>query len=63
MERRKSVGLRTSKKISLHNGPVECKFQKYSLYSGTHKIKKLGQSGLMPESALDGETGKDTEET
>ncbi len=58
----KSVGLHTSKKISLHNGPVECKFQKYSIYAGTHKIKKLGQSGLTPSASADMESGKGTKE-
>ena len=35
----KSVGLRTSKKIVLFNGPLECRFVKYELYKGTKKTK------------------------
>lgn len=35
----KSVGLRTSKKIPLFNGPLECRFVKYELYRGSRKIK------------------------
>lgn len=33
----KSVGLRTSKKIKLYNGPLECRFVKYELYQGSRK--------------------------
>ena len=35
----KSVGLRTSKKIPLYNGPLECRFVKYELYMGSKKSK------------------------
>jgi putative N6-adenine-specific DNA methylase len=35
----KSVGLRPSKKMTLFNGPLECKFQKFDLYQGSKKIK------------------------
>jgi putative N6-adenine-specific DNA methylase len=35
----KSVGLRTSKKIVLYNGPLECRFVKYELYQGSKKTK------------------------
>jgi putative N6-adenine-specific DNA methylase len=31
----KNVGLRTSKKLTLYNGPLETKFHKYSMYSGS----------------------------
>ncbi len=37
----KSVGLRTSKRIALKNGDLDCKFVKYELYEGSRKIKKL----------------------
>lgn len=37
----KNIGLRTSKKYTLYNGNLECKFNKYELYSGTKKKKKL----------------------
>jgi len=33
----KKVGLRTSKKLTLFNGALECKFHKYELYRGTKK--------------------------
>jgi putative N6-adenine-specific DNA methylase len=35
----KQIGLRTSKKITLYNGPMEVKFQKYELYQGSKKEK------------------------
>ena len=41
LEALKHVGLRPSRKISLFNGPLECKFQKYELYEG--KAKGEGQ--------------------
>jgi putative N6-adenine-specific DNA methylase len=33
----KSVGLRTSHKIKLYNGPLECRFVKYEMYTGSRK--------------------------
>jgi putative N6-adenine-specific DNA methylase len=36
----KHVGLRTTKKITLFNGPLECKFAKFELYKGSKKPKK-----------------------
>ena len=36
----KKVGLRTSKKIQLYNGALECRFVKYEMYRGTRKEKK-----------------------
>ncbi len=35
----KKVGLRTSKKIQLYNGNLECRFVKYEMYRGTKKNK------------------------
>lgn len=35
----KHVGLKTSKRITLFNGPLETKFFKYSLYKGSKKYK------------------------
>ncbi len=35
----KHIGLRPSRKITLYNGALECKFQKYELYSGTKKAR------------------------
>ena len=36
----KFIGLRPSRKIPLKNGPLDCKLQKYELYSGSKKTKK-----------------------
>lgn len=33
----KNIGLRPSRKMTLFNGPLECKFQKYDLYKGSKK--------------------------
>lgn len=38
----KNFGLRTSKKIKLFNGPLECRLQKYELYQGSKKTNKTG---------------------
>lgn len=35
----KNVGLRTSRKIKLYNGKLECRFVKYEMYSGSRKSK------------------------
>lgn len=39
----KHIGLRTSKRTTLYNGPLECKYLKYELYKGTRK-KELPES-------------------
>lgn len=39
MEALKSVGLHPSRKMTLFNGQLECKFQKYMLYQGSKKQK------------------------
>jgi putative N6-adenine-specific DNA methylase len=36
----KHIGLHPSKKITLYNGPLECKFLKYDLYEGSRKPSK-----------------------
>lgn len=36
----KFVGLKTSKRIPLKNGDLDCRFVKYELYEGSKKIKK-----------------------
>jgi len=36
----KFIGLRPSRKIPLRNGSLDCKMQKYELYSGSKKAKK-----------------------
>lgn len=39
MEAFKNVGLKPSKKITLYNGPLECKFIQYQMYAGSKKAK------------------------
>lgn len=41
MDALKEIGLRPSRKITLFNGPLECRLMKYEMYSGTKKIHKL----------------------
>ena len=41
MKALKNIGLRPSRKITLYNGKLECKFQKYEMYSGSKKSKHL----------------------
>ncbi|MDX2003386.1 MAG: THUMP domain-containing protein [Chitinophagales bacterium] len=36
-EAMKNIGLRTSKKLTLYNGPLECKFHHFSMYRGSKK--------------------------
>ncbi|MBC8173468.1 MAG: methyltransferase, partial [Chitinophagales bacterium] len=36
----KNIGLRTSRKIALYNGPLECRFLRYDMYEGSKKINK-----------------------
>ncbi len=38
-EAMKHIGLRPSRKVPLYNGPSECRFQKYSIYSGSKKAR------------------------
>lgn len=47
----KSVGLHTSRRIPLFNGPLECRLLKYEIYQGTRKVKKEG-SGEITNSEL-----------
>lgn len=35
----KNIGLRTSQKIILYNGPLECRFLRYDMYAGSKKQK------------------------
>ncbi len=39
----KSVGLRPSRKLTVFNGQLECRFLKYELYGGSKKLKKQVQ--------------------
>ncbi len=36
-EEAKSIGLKSSKKITIFNGPIECLYLEYELYQGSHK--------------------------
>lgn len=40
MEALKHVGLRTSRKIPIKNGDLDCKFVRYDMYSGSRKASK-----------------------
>jgi putative N6-adenine-specific DNA methylase len=37
----KKIGLHSTRKITLYNGPLECKFLKFSMYDGTKKVHKM----------------------
>jgi putative N6-adenine-specific DNA methylase len=41
----KFVGLKPSKKITVYNGPLECKFVKFELFEGSLKAKKQQDAG------------------
>ena len=41
LEVAKFIGLRPTRKIHLFNGPIECRYLKFDIYSGTKKIHKL----------------------
>jgi putative N6-adenine-specific DNA methylase len=36
----KHIGLRPTPKITIYNGQLECRFNRYSLYTGSKKEKK-----------------------
>ncbi len=38
LEAAKHIGLKTSRRIPLYNGPIECRLLKYELYRGTRKF-------------------------
>jgi putative N6-adenine-specific DNA methylase len=40
LEALKKIGLHASRKISLYNGALECKFLRFDLYSGSKKLSK-----------------------
>jgi len=40
LEAAKHIGLKTSRRIPLYNGPIECRLLKYELYRGTRKVKE-----------------------
>ncbi len=35
----KHIGLRTSRRIEMHNGPIECRLLKFEMYKGSRKVK------------------------
>ncbi len=39
----KHIGLRTSKKLTLYNGSLECKYHNYQIYKGSRKSKYLNK--------------------
>ena len=39
MKAAKSIGLRTSRRIQLYNGPIECRLLKFDIYEGSRKKK------------------------
>lgn len=51
----KNIGLKTSRKIALYNGALECKFQKYELYKGS-KRKEKSEEGASEEGGNDAES-------
>lgn len=40
----KLVGLKPSKKIDIYNGPLECKFEKFEIFEGTYRDKKIREN-------------------
>ena len=42
----KLVGLKPSKKIDVYNGPLECKFEKFEIFEGSYKDKKIKENSL-----------------
>ncbi len=48
LEAIKHIGLRPTRKITLYNGALECRFLKFELYEGTKKIHKL-QAAEKPQ--------------
>ena len=35
----KHIGLRTSRRIEMYNGPIECRLLKFEMYKGSRKTK------------------------
>jgi putative N6-adenine-specific DNA methylase len=57
LEALKHVGLRTSKRIPLKNGDLDCRFVRYDMYEGTRKIRpvKEGDEGDQKEDEKESE--------
>jgi putative N6-adenine-specific DNA methylase len=39
----KSIGLRASRRLQVFNGPLECRWMRFDLYSGSRKVKYLDE--------------------
>ena len=48
----KSIGLKTSKKIPMFNGALECRFNAYDLYEGSKKVKPENDDENEEESLI-----------
>lgn len=55
MDAVKTVGLRPSRKISLFNGKLECKFLRYDMYAGSKRQKEAGEEGGKVEKTEESE--------
>lgn len=42
----KLIGLKPSKKIDVYNGPLECKFERFEVFEGSYKDKKIKENSL-----------------
>ena len=42
----KLIGLKPSQKINIYNGPLECKFEKFEIFEGSYKDKKIRENTL-----------------
>jgi hypothetical protein len=51
----KHIGLRTSEKYSLFNGPLECKYVMFEMYEGSKKAEKVNSDKKGPEIQPDSE--------
>ncbi len=60
VEAMKSLGIHATRKISLYNGPLECKFLKFSMYEGTRKVHKLKKETPNEENAAGEERIEET---
>ena len=54
MDGMKSIGLKTSRRLHLMNGSLECKFHRFDLYSGSKKAKKQKKSVVKHRVNRDG---------
>jgi putative N6-adenine-specific DNA methylase len=55
----KEIGLRPSRKITLFNGPLECRLMKYEMYAGTKKVHKLEPGYKKPQKSDEGQVAGD----